>query len=84
MLQCAIGRYCGLREHHPFIRRGSLFDASDSNYEEYVKGNPIIGNLVAWIVNACSVLGDGPYFAPDQNNWNNDRRVGGKQGGVFA
>ena len=81
MPQCAVGRYWGFRQRQPLIRWETLSDAPDSAHGEYLTGNLILRHRAAWVVNACSSLRGGPYFAPGQNDWGDNHRVGGKKGG---
>ena len=80
LLQFDIARFGEFRERLPFIRWETLSDAADSTYEEYVTGDPSLGNSSPWETKACSGWSDGPYFAPDEHEWGNNHRIGGKKG----
>ena len=80
VIQQAINRYWGFREHIPFIRWETLSDSADSTYEPYVTGNPDIRRTQVGEVAKCSRLRDGPYFTPDPHEWSDGYHVGGKKG----
>ena len=78
LIQHAINRYLEFREHIPFIRWGALLDSANSTYESYVNGNPNIRDGHTMRNNQCAWMCNGPYFAPDPFNWENEFHVGGK------
>ena len=82
LIQYAINRYMGFREHQPFSRWVAFSDSADSAYESYVAGNPSIRNPGDRDQSNFSWLRNGPYFASDPHNWPTDFHVGGKKVGA--
>ena len=78
LIQLAIGRFWEYREHRQFIRWETLSDSADSTYEAHVTGNPNIRASRVHGDAVCAGLCDGPYFAPDPQEWA-DFHVGGKK-----
>ena len=80
ILQCAINRFWEFKDQRPFTNWETLSDTADSTYEEYVTGNSIARNLSICGVSTCGGCLGGPYYAPNQHEWDSQQRTGGEKG----
>ena len=55
---------------------GALSDTSDSTYEEYVTGNPLVRGRKTDISSSRGCLCGGQFFAPDPHDWEEAYRLG--------